>query len=139
PGIWCTGNNGINRIDIVFLWSYYCGTRWNGSDCFAYPGNWSHSFGVFCFRWHSRFARRRSNHRFIIYVGIRSGTNVVQYKYFFIVAIIAAVILYKWVGMERGFFRRMILRDSTSTELGYVSSVNRLELVGLEGTTATAL
>ena len=57
----------------------------------------------------------------------------------FIVAIIAAVILYKWVGMERGFFRRMILRDSTSTELGYVSSVNRLELVGLEGTTATAL
>lgn len=57
----------------------------------------------------------------------------------FIVAIIAGVILYKAIGMERGFFRRIVLRDRTTTELGYVSSVNRLELIGLEGVTVTQL
>lgn len=57
----------------------------------------------------------------------------------FIVAVIAAIILFKWIGMEKGFFRKIILRDSTSTELGYVSSVNRTELIGLEGITVTAL
>lgn len=71
--------------------------------------------------------------------GYDLGQMSISISIAFIVAVIAAVILYKWVGMERGFFRRMILRDSTSTESGYVSTVNRFELVGLEGTTATAL
>src|SRR5690625_6253137 len=57
----------------------------------------------------------------------------------FIVAIIAAIILFRSIGMERGIFRRIILSDRTSTELGYVSSVNRLELIGLEGVTVTPL
>ncbi|MGP4107228.1 NfeD family protein [Virgibacillus sp. L01] len=57
----------------------------------------------------------------------------------FIVAIIAAIILFKSMGMEKGFFRHIILKDQTSTELGYVSSVNRLELIGLEGVTVTQL
>jgi membrane-bound serine protease (ClpP class) len=56
-----------------------------------------------------------------------------------IVAVIAAVILFKWVGMERGFFRHIILRDQTSTELGYVSSATRTELVGEKGVTLTPL
>lgn len=57
----------------------------------------------------------------------------------FVVAIIAAVVLFKAIGMERGLFRHIVLRDRTSTELGYVSSVNRLELIGMEGKTITPL
>lgn len=57
----------------------------------------------------------------------------------FIVAIIAAFILFKSIGMERGLFRHIILRDRTSTDLGYVSSANRSELVGLVGITVTQL
>lgn len=57
----------------------------------------------------------------------------------FLVALIAAVILFRQIGMDKGIFRHVILKDSTTTELGYVSSVNRLELIGLEGTTVTPL
>ncbi|MFC4558857.1 nodulation protein NfeD [Virgibacillus kekensis] len=57
----------------------------------------------------------------------------------FIVAMIAAVILFRTIGMEKGFFRHIILKDRTTTELGYVSSINRLELIGLEGKTVTPL
>ncbi len=57
----------------------------------------------------------------------------------FIVAIVVGVILFRFIGLERGLFRHMILRDQTTTELGYVSSINRLELIGLEGTTVTPL
>lgn len=56
-----------------------------------------------------------------------------------VVAVVSAVILYKAIGMERGIFRHIVLRDRTSTELGYVSSVNRLELIGLVGITVTPL
>lgn len=56
-----------------------------------------------------------------------------------IVAIVAAVVLFKWIGLERGIFRRIILTYSTSTEEGYVSSENKLELIGLTGVTATPL
>lgn len=57
----------------------------------------------------------------------------------FIVAIIASIILFRSIGMEKGIFRHIVLRDRTTTELGYVSSVNRLELIGLEGVTVTQL
>src|SRR5699024_4427665 len=57
----------------------------------------------------------------------------------FVVAVIASIILFKWVGMEKGFFRHIILKDQTTTDLGYVSSDNRTELVGLEGLTSTPL
>lgn len=49
-----------------------------------------------------------------------------------IVAIVAAVVLFKWIGMERGFFKKLILRDIATTELGYVSNEDRDELVGEE-------
>ena len=57
----------------------------------------------------------------------------------FIVAIIAAVILYKWVGAQRGIFRKLILRDRTTTDLGYVSFHERDDLIGKEGTALTPL
>ncbi|WP_079480877.1 NfeD family protein [Halobacillus salinus] len=56
-----------------------------------------------------------------------------------IVTNVISVILFKTMGLERGFFRHIILNDSTSTEKGYVSQANRLELIGLEGTTITPL
>ncbi|MFD1018802.1 NfeD family protein [Thalassobacillus hwangdonensis] len=56
-----------------------------------------------------------------------------------LVAIIASVILFKFIGLEKGLFRHIILKDSTSTDQGYVSSANRLELIGLEGETVTPL
>src|SRR5699024_9223689 len=57
----------------------------------------------------------------------------------FIVSIVVAFILYKWIGMERGFFRHIILRDRTTTELGYVSSDINDDLVGKLGVTVTPL
>lgn len=57
----------------------------------------------------------------------------------FIVAIVLAVILYKRIGLDKGLFRRIILRDQTLTEMGYVSTVNRLELIGVEGIALTPL
>jgi len=56
-----------------------------------------------------------------------------------IIAIAAAIILFKWIGMDKGIFRHIILRESATTEHGYVSSENRLELIGLIGTTVTPL
>ncbi|WP_246206747.1 NfeD family protein [Virgibacillus ihumii] len=57
----------------------------------------------------------------------------------FTVALIAIVILFRNVGLEKGIFRHIILKDSTMTEQGYVTSANRLELIGLQGRTATPL
>ncbi len=57
----------------------------------------------------------------------------------FIVAIIAFVILFKWIGLERGIFKKIILRDRTTTELGYVSVTERPELIGQEGIAVTPL
>ncbi|MBH0229918.1 nodulation protein NfeD [Halobacillus yeomjeoni] len=56
-----------------------------------------------------------------------------------IVTIIVSIILFKTLGMEKGFFRHIILNDATSTEKGYVSSASRLELIGMVGKTLTPL
>lgn len=56
-----------------------------------------------------------------------------------IVAVVAAVILYKYLGLERGLFKHIILRDQTTTELGYVSNENRVELIDQIGKTITPL
>ncbi|MGI8316099.1 NfeD family protein [Halobacillus mangrovi] len=56
-----------------------------------------------------------------------------------IVTIVVSIILFKVVGLERGFFRHIILNDATTSEKGYVSTANRLELIGMEGTTLTPL
>ncbi|AXI09496.1 hypothetical protein CUC15_11450 [Oceanobacillus zhaokaii] len=57
----------------------------------------------------------------------------------FIVAIVAGIILFRRIGLDKGVFRHIILRDQTTTELGYISSVSRLELIGLEGVAVTPL
>ncbi|MGM8364623.1 NfeD family protein [Virgibacillus sp. W0181] len=57
----------------------------------------------------------------------------------FIVAIIAAVILFKSIGLEKGIFRHIILRDRTTSDLGYVSSIARTELIGKTGVAVTPL
>lgn len=56
-----------------------------------------------------------------------------------LVTIIVSIVLFKTMGLERGFFRHVILNDSTSAEKGYVSQTTRLELIGLEGETLTPL
>ncbi|MDY0396724.1 nodulation protein NfeD [Virgibacillus halophilus] len=72
-----------------------------------------------------------------------AGANIVSMSISigiaFLVAVIAAIILFKVIGMEKGLFRHIILRDSTKTELGYIASENRLELIGLSGKTLTNL
>ncbi|MGD6804126.1 NfeD family protein [Rossellomorea vietnamensis] len=55
------------------------------------------------------------------------------------VAIIAMVVFVKVFGKKMKLFNKIILKDSTSTEGGYVSNVNRLELIGATGVTKTAL
>ncbi|MFD1412811.1 NfeD family protein [Oceanobacillus jeddahense] len=57
----------------------------------------------------------------------------------FLIAVILAIILFRRIGLNKGIFRHIVLRDSIATEDGYVSSVNRLELVGLEGNSLTPL
>lgn len=57
----------------------------------------------------------------------------------FLVAVIASVILFRRIGLDKGVFRHIILKESTSTELGYVSNFNRTELVGQDGVAVTAL
>ena len=56
-----------------------------------------------------------------------------------VMAILFVIIMVKVFGKRMNIFRRLILTDSTSTESGYVSNVNRLELIGRDGITITPL
>lgn len=56
-----------------------------------------------------------------------------------VLTIVVAVILFKTIGLEKGIFRHIILKEATTTEGGYVSNVNRLELIGMEGVAVTPL
>lgn len=56
-----------------------------------------------------------------------------------LVAIILAIVLFRKIDVNRGIFRYLVLQDSTSTEKGYVSNENRLDLIGKEGRTLTFL
>lgn len=56
-----------------------------------------------------------------------------------VLTIIVSVILFKTIGLEKGILRHVILKDATTTESGYVSNVNRLDLIGMEGVTVTPL
>ncbi|WP_335869317.1 NfeD family protein [Bacillus sp. 2205SS5-2] len=56
-----------------------------------------------------------------------------------LVAIIAMVVLVKVFGKKMSLFNKIILRDSTNTENGYVSNRTREELIGAIGITQTAL
>ncbi len=70
-----------------------------------------------------------------------AGGNIMQMAISLIIAIVLAVIvmiiLTKVLGKKMKLFNKIILRDSTNTESGYVSNVNRLELIGKVGITKT--
>src|SRR5690625_2892913 len=57
----------------------------------------------------------------------------------FSLAVIVAIILFRSIGMQKGLFRRLVLEDSTSTDLGYVSAITREELIREQGVTITPL
>ncbi|MGE8206199.1 NfeD family protein [Heyndrickxia sp. NPDC080065] len=56
-----------------------------------------------------------------------------------LVAVIGIIIMVKVLGKRMKLFKKMVLSDSTSTEEGYVSNVNRIELLGRIGVTITPL
>jgi membrane-bound serine protease (ClpP class) len=57
----------------------------------------------------------------------------------FAVAITAAILLVKVFGKRMNIFKKLILRESTNTESGYVSNKSRSDLLGLEGVALTTL
>ena len=72
-----------------------------------------------------------------------ASDNVVHMGISLLIAMSASVLLsilmIRVFGKRMKLFKRIILTDSTSTEKGYVSNKNRLELIGVEGITVTAL
>lgn len=56
-----------------------------------------------------------------------------------VVAIIGMVILMKFFGKKMHVFNKLVLKDATTTEEGYVSNVNRIDLLGKVGKTITPL
>jgi membrane-bound serine protease (ClpP class) len=73
---------------------------------------------------------------------LASGTSL-QYSLLSIliavvITIIGSIIFIKIFGYK-GFLRKIVLFDSTKTEQGYVASVTREDIIGLEGETVTPL
>ena len=72
-----------------------------------------------------------------------ASDNVVHMGFSLLIALTASIVLsilmIRVFGKKMKFFKRIILTDSTSTEKGYVSNKNRLELIGVEGITLTPL
>nr|WP_273130146.1 nodulation protein NfeD [Bacillus weihaiensis] len=56
-----------------------------------------------------------------------------------LVSIVVSILLVKVFGKRMNLFKKLILRDSTNTESGYVSNKTRSELLGLEGVALTTL
>ena len=74
---------------------------------------------------------------------IMAGGNIAYYATAVVIALfltsIFIIIMVKVFGKRMNFFKRFILTDATDTESGYVSNVNRTELLNQEGITLTAL
>ncbi|SOC20837.1 membrane-bound serine protease (ClpP class) [Ureibacillus xyleni] len=72
-----------------------------------------------------------------------AGESVVHMAYSILIALIISVIgmvvLMKFFGKNLHVFNKLILRDATTTEEGYVSNVNRIDLLGKIGHTITPL
>lgn len=72
-----------------------------------------------------------------------TGESVVHMAYSILIAmaiaIIGMVVLVKFLGKNLHLLSKLILKDATTTEEGYVSNVNRIELLGKEGITLTPL
>ncbi|MCR2820442.1 NfeD family protein [Lederbergia panacisoli] len=74
---------------------------------------------------------------------ILAGGNFVNMAISIIIAlflsVLLTIIMLKVFGKRMNIFKKLILTDSTNTESGYVSNVNRLELIGRVGVTITPL
>ena len=74
---------------------------------------------------------------------LMAGANFVHMAYSILIAIILAilgmVILMKFFGKKLHMFNKLVLTDATTTEEGYVSNVNRLDLIGKVGVTVTQM
>jgi membrane-bound serine protease (ClpP class) len=74
---------------------------------------------------------------------ILAGGNIVQMSISVLialtVAIVGMVIIMKFFGKQLKVLNKVILSDATTTEQGYVSNVNRLELIGKLAVTMTPL
>jgi len=72
-----------------------------------------------------------------------AGESVVHMAYSILIAvfiaIIGMVIVMKFFGKNLHVFNKLILRDATTTEEGYVSNVNRIDLLGKVGDSLTPL
>jgi len=72
-----------------------------------------------------------------------AGASITHMAYSIIIAmfiaVIGMVILMKFFGKKLHFFNKLVLRDATTTEEGYVSNTNRVELIGRVGEAITPL
>ena len=72
-----------------------------------------------------------------------TGKSIVYMTYSILIAlfivIIGMVVLMKFFGKKLHVFNKLVLRDATTTEEGYVSNVSRTELIGKIGDTITPL
>lgn len=57
----------------------------------------------------------------------------------FTVSILTMIVMIKVYDRKMKFFKKLILTDATTTESGYVSNRNRIELIGVIGTALTDL
>lgn len=55
------------------------------------------------------------------------------------IAVIGMVIIMKFFGKKLHMFNKLVLNDATTTEEGYVSNLNRVDLIGKKGETMTPL
>lgn len=72
-----------------------------------------------------------------------AGESMVYMAYSILIALFIAfigmVIIMKFFGKNLHLFSKLVLKDATTTEEGYVSNVNRIELLGKVGKTVTPL
>ncbi len=72
-----------------------------------------------------------------------AGANFVHMAYSILIAmfiaVIGMVIIMKFFGKRLHVFNKLVLKDATTTEEGYVSNVNRIELIGKVGVAITPL
>ncbi len=70
-----------------------------------------------------------------------AGASVTHMAYSIIIAmfiaVIGMVILMKFFGKKMHVFNKLVLRDATTTEEGYVSNMNRIDLIGRIGEAVT--
>lgn len=75
----------------------------------------------------------------LLYAGANFTMTAYAVALALIVAIIGMVVMMKFFGKKLSVLNRMVLFDSTDTESGYVSNVNRTDLLNQTAKTVTAL